>query len=331
MTERTDNTPTSLRRRLSAKTTLLSYKAGGRVAATLPGPVAHIGARQLAGVANRLMAGRTETVSRHMRRVHGPQLTGPALRRVVREVFDNYARYWVESFRIRNETPESVLSRVTLDGWDHWEAATSQDKGVILALPHLGNWELAGAWVAANGHRIVAIAEALEPPELFEWFVQFREDLGMEVVGVGPQAKDAAVEVLLNGGVLALVSDRDINGAGVRVNFFGEDTTIPVGPALLALKTGAVLLPIGTFYTDGGGVHCLVRPPLNTEPTGDTRADVARISQDLAHEFEAIIRIAPQQWHLLQPNWPSDYTDQDRPEHLRFDDDGLDAGEVRPM
>ncbi|MBP8181240.1 MAG: phosphatidylinositol mannoside acyltransferase [Acidimicrobiia bacterium] len=323
MIEPTFKKAQSVRQRLSDKTTLLGYKAGGKVAATLPGPVAHLGGRQLSGLASRLMRGRTETVSRHMRRVHGPQLTGPALRRVVREVFDNYARYWVESFRIRNETPQSVLSRVTLDGWDNWDAATGSGRGVILALPHLGNWELAGAWVAANGHRIVAVAEALEPPELFEWFVQFREDLGMEVVGVGPQAKDAAIDVLLGGGVLALVSDRDINGAGVRVNFFGEDTTIPVGPALLALKTGAVLLPIGTFYTEGGGVHCLVRPPLDTESTGDTRADVARISQALAHEFEAIIRIAPQQWHLLQPNWPSDYSDEERPEHLRFEDDGL--------
>jgi KDO2-lipid IV(A) lauroyltransferase len=108
------------------------------------------------------------------------------------------------------------------------------------------------------------------------------------------------------GRTLALVADRDILGSGVDVEFFGETTTLPAGPATLALRTGAPLLPVAMYFRPRGGHQGVIRPPMDVTRTGKFRADVTRLTQALAHEMETFIRAAPEQWHLVQPNWPSD-------------------------
>jgi KDO2-lipid IV(A) lauroyltransferase len=112
-------------------------------------------------------------------------------------------------------------------------------------------------------------------------------------------------------GIAALVSDRDLVGSGVEVEFFGERTTLPAGPATLALRTGAALLPTAVYMRPGGGHHGVIRPPMAVERRGGLREDVRRLTQDLAHELEVLIRVAPEQWHLFQPNWPSDRDPKD--------------------
>jgi KDO2-lipid IV(A) lauroyltransferase len=114
------------------------------------------------------------------------------------------------------------------------------------------------------------------------------------------------LKALRDNGLLALVCDRDLRGDGVDVEFFGEHTTLPAGPATLALRTGAVIVPVAVYFRPHGGHHAVVRPPLDTSRQGSLREDVARITQALAREFEGLIAAEPQQWHLLQPNWPSD-------------------------
>ena len=120
--------------------------------------------------------------------------------------------------------------------------------GVILALPHLGGWEWAGRWIADCGIPITVVVEPLEPPELFEWFADFRRSLGMDVVPLGPGAASAAIKAVKANGVLCLLCDRDIGGGGVEVEFFGERTTLPAGPATLALRTGAPVLPTAVYF-----------------------------------------------------------------------------------
>jgi phosphatidylinositol dimannoside acyltransferase len=145
----------------------------------------------------------------------------------------------------------------------------------------------------------------VEPPTLFDWFVEFRERIGIEVVPLGADAGRAVMNAIKSGHIVTLLCDRDITGGGVEVTFFGERTTLPSGPAVLALRTGAPLLPAGV-YDRGRLRHGIVRPPISTERTGSFRADVARVTQAIADELEYLIRLAPDQWHLLQPNWPSD-------------------------
>jgi phosphatidylinositol dimannoside acyltransferase len=153
----------------------------------------------------------------------------------------------------------------------------------------------------------MGVGRALHPPEVFEWFVSFRRSLGMEVVPLGPQAATASLGALRRNGVLCLPADRDLARDGVEVTFFGERTTLPAGPATLALRSGAPLLVIAVFFTrEVDGHHAVILPPLDAERHGRLRDDVARMTQDMAAAFERLIRRAPEQWHLLQPNWPSD-------------------------
>jgi KDO2-lipid IV(A) lauroyltransferase len=254
------------------------------------------------------MRSRRKMVERHLRRVHGPDLQGTALRRAARGSFDSYARYWVESFRLPKLSAADVDESFTHEGIEHLDEALAAGRGAIMALPHLGGWEWAGFWLCrVHGTPLTVVVEPLEPPELFEWFVDFRRSLGMEVVPLGHAAGAASLRALRANRVLALLSDRDIGGGGVEVEFFGERTTLPGGPATLALRTGAALLPLGVYFRGRHGHHAVVRPPLSLERQGRFRDDVSRITQDLAHELEALIRAAPDQWHLLQPNWPSDF------------------------
>jgi phosphatidylinositol dimannoside acyltransferase len=284
-----------------------AYRLGSVVAQTIPAPWVH-GAADLAGtLAAQVMRGRRDMVARHQRRVR-PELSGRALDRAVDATFDSYARYWVESFRLPSQSPVELDVAFSYEGYDHVVAAREQGSGVIIALPHLGGWEWAAFWIAQIEHTpLTAVVEAVDPPELFEWFVEFRRSLGMNVVPLGPKAGAEALQAVRNGDILCLLCDRDIGGGGVEVEFFGERTTLPPGPAMLALRTGAPLLPTAIYF-DGDGHRAVVEPPLDTtRSAAGLRADVARVTQELAHALERLIRAAPEQWHLLQPNWPSDY------------------------
>ena len=243
-----------------------------------------------------------------MRRASGGELQGSALRAAVTATFDSYARYWLEMFRLPHEAHGADFAKdFEVDGYEHVEAGLAAGHGVILALPHLGGWEYAGAWATqVKGNRLLVVVEPVEPPELFEWFVEVRAAMGMTVVPLGPKAASASLRALRDNWLLALVCDRDLRGDGIAVEFFGETTTMPAGPAMLAIRTGAVIVPVAVYFRPGGGHHAVVRPPIDTTRRGSVRDDVGRITQSLATEFEGLISAEPQQWHLLQPNWPSD-------------------------
>jgi KDO2-lipid IV(A) lauroyltransferase len=151
-----------------------------------------------------------------------------------------------------------------------------------------------------------AVVERLEPPELFDWFNAVRRRLGFETVPLGPQAGAALMRDLRANRVLGLLCDRDIGGTGVEVEFFGERTTLPGGPATLALRSGAPILPSAAYFDDEVGHRGVICAPIPAERTGRLRDDVARVTQTLTHALEALIRRAPTQWHNFQPTWPSD-------------------------
>lgn len=275
------------------------------MARALPEPVVLKAADGLGPVMARAMPRRRTMLARHLRRVHGGCLPEDQLRREVRRAFSSYARYWAESFRLPGTSPERLAARMTSDGLENVDRGVAAGKGVILALPHLGGWDYGGAWLASLGYRTVAVVEAVKPPRLFRWFATLRRSLGLEVVPLGPAAGATTLRLLKQGAVLALVCDRDIGGGGVEVEFFGERTTLPAGPATLALRTGALLLPSAVYFRDGGH-HAVMGAPVDTARRGRLRDDVARVTQEVTCRLEELIRRAPDQWHLLQPNWPSD-------------------------
>jgi lauroyl/myristoyl acyltransferase len=294
-------------RRAAQRAVYLAYRAGAGLARALPFAVAEGLARVGGRAAARLMPGRREMVARHQQRAAVEALGEHELRERVQGTFDSYARYWLEIFRLPAEVRAGNVSPYfDIVGYEHIEASIANGRGTILALPHLGGWEWAGAWMAEQGHPMLAVVEPIEPPELFDWFAQQRNAIGLEIVPLGPDVASRVSRALRDNEVVCLLCDRDLTGDGIDVEFFGERTTLPAGPATLALRTGAALLPVATYFGPGREHHARVVAPVPTEREGRLRDDIARITQVLASEFETLIREAPDQWHLLQPNWPSD-------------------------
>lgn len=294
-------------KRLLDAATTSSYRFGALAARRLPALVA-AGLVTPAGVgANLTSPERRGMIERHLRRAD-PSLQGLSLRRAVQEAFDSYARYWLESFRLPNLSVGAVERGFDVDGYQHIVEGLEAGNGVILVLPHLGGWEWAGRWIVDQGHEITVVVEKIEPPELFQWFVDLRSALGMHVVALGADAGKTVMRALRDNHVVCLLADRDLQGGGPEVEFFGERTTLPAGPATLAFRTGAPILPTGVYFTPRVDGHAAwVRSPLPVIRTeARLRDDVARTTQLLAHELEILIRRAPSQWHLFQPNWPSD-------------------------
>jgi phosphatidylinositol dimannoside acyltransferase len=298
--------PAAAGKRLAGAATVGSYRAGSLLARVVPGVVA-------SGLANPIGFGASVTnpqrramIERHLRRVN-PTWSRSRLRAAVQDAFESYARYWVESLRLPSLSARTVAAGIEVPDYEHIAAARGAGTGVILALPHLGGWEWAGRWLADRGDPVTVVVERIEPPELFDWFAELRAKLGMTVVGLGADAGRATLQALKRNEIVCLVSDRNIGGGGVDVDFFGERTKLPAGPATLALRTGAPILPVAVYFTRRSDGHLgVVRPPLPAERRGSLRDDVSRITQYLADEFEHLIRRAPEQWHLFQPNWPSD-------------------------
>ena len=283
------------------------YKLGSLAARMMPGPVASAAASMMGLSFQAGMREKRTMIERHLKRVN-PNLRGLALRQSVQLAFDSYARYYVESFRLPSLSGRAVRAGFSVEGYHHVTDALDAGKGVILALPHLGGWEWAGRWFTEQGLKMTVVVEPIEPPELFEWFRDLREQLGMTVVPLGPGAATAILKALRENQPVCLLSDRDIDRTGVPVTFFGEETTLPAGPATLSIRTGAPIVPVGVYFTPRyNGHHAVCRPCVPVERSGDgLRTDVARVTQLLAHELEYLIRRAPEQWHMFQPNWPSD-------------------------
>jgi KDO2-lipid IV(A) lauroyltransferase len=299
----TEPTPRS---RISDAATVGAYRLGSLAARLMPGPVAAAAASSIGFTASFANAERRAMIERHLQRVN-PRLRGNSLRVAVQQAFDSYAKYYMESFRLPNLSKRTVDRAFSVDGFHRITEALELGNGCIFALPHLGGWEWAGRWMTDQGFKLTVVVEALEPPELFEWFAELRRELGMTVVPTGPTAGAAVLKALKANEIVCLLCDRDLDHNGVEVEFFGERTTLPAGPATLGIRIGAPILPVGCYFTNTyNGHHALVRPPLSTVRTGNLRHDVARVTQSLAHELEFLIRRAPEQWHLFQPNWPSD-------------------------
>jgi phosphatidylinositol dimannoside acyltransferase len=286
-----------------ARLVFWAYRGAERLVVAVPRPLLPALAALSATAAMVVLGGRRHMVGRHLRRVRGDELTGWAMRLAVWRAFRSYAEYWLDTFRLSRLRPQDI--ELDAEGLEHLDRALAAGRGAILATPHLGSWDLAAAWLAGQGYPLAAVVERLQPPELLEWFAAVRRRCGVEVIVRGDDVWDRLEDALGRNAVVALVCDRDLSGRGVEVELFGERTTLPTGPARLSRRCGTPLLPVGV-YRRGRRHRGVVHPPVAVPTGGDERDDVAVAAQRLADRLEVVIRAAPEQWHLMQPNWPSD-------------------------
>lgn len=298
--------------RFAERVSDLGYAAGWRLVRALPDRVA----TTLFDLGADLASSRIE---RAARRGGGPVQLRRNLARVlgvppdqvpdelIRASMRSYARYWRESFRLPSMDLDDLGRRLDskIQGKEHLDAGLAAGKGVVLALPHSGNWDMAGVWLVRAHGTPSTVAERLKPESLYQRFVAYRESLGFEIFPLsGGEAPPFAqlADRLRDNKVVALLGERDLARRGVPVTFFGEPTRMPAGPAKLAIDTGAVLLPVHCWFEgDDWG--------FSVDPAIDVSGGVAAATQALADRFAANIAAHPADWHMLQPLWLADLSE----------------------
>jgi lauroyl/myristoyl acyltransferase len=299
---------------LKDKLANIGYGAGWSLVCRLPESWMDWAFKFVADIAWRRQGPRVQVLEANLVRVLGPEADGAALRAASRQVMRRYGRYWLEIFRL----PVMPVDRL-IDGMDDFGHrqlifdSLAAGRGVVIGLPHMGNWDQAGAWIIAKGAgSFTTVMERLQPETVYERFVTFREGLGMEVLPASGGARPFGIlaQRLRAGKIVVLPCDRDVTGSGIEVEFFGEKAKMMAGPAALAVQTGAALMSAVLWFTDDGwGVNISEEIP---QPTEGTRSQkVAAMTQQMATFFEAGIREHPYDWLMLQKVFVADL-DPDR-------------------
>ncbi|HEX5144450.1 MAG TPA: phosphatidylinositol mannoside acyltransferase [Mycobacterium sp.] len=284
------------------------YAAGWRVVRALPERVV----RSVFGNGAQYFArgGGPDQLRRNLARVIGA-MPAEVPDDLIRASVASYARYWREAFRLPSMDLPAVARRLdqVFIGAEHFANAHAAGRGAVIALPHSGNWDMAGVWLAQHYGTFTTVAERLKPESLYRRFLEYRESLGFEIIPLtgGEQPPfELLADRLRQNRFVCLMADRDLTRSGVEVQFFGETTRMPAGPAKLALETGAPLHPAHVYYA---GEDCIVQifDALDT-----SSGDIAVITQAMADVFETAIAKHPEDWHMLQPQWIADLSEARR-------------------
>ena len=233
-----------------------------------------------------------------------PNLSESEMHTLVEKGLASYMRYWCDTFRFPNWSKERVISTVTVTREELLLDGIKSGRGVIVALPHAGNWDHAGAYFCLKGIHLVTVAERLKPERLFNEFLRYRQAMGMEVLALDSRSIVTLAQRLREGHLVALVADRDLSKSGIDVNFFGQKARMPAGPAVLAIKTEAIFLTAFVNYTERG-IHITfdeIQVPVN----GTQEEKVSELVQNSVDNFADGIRCYPQDWHMLQRIWIDD-------------------------
>ena len=286
----------------------LAYAAGWGLVKAMPGAMAASLFRFGADRAASKQGPGTQRLARNLRRVVGPHVADDEFDLLVRDGLRSYARYWLEAFRLPKYGREDLLHGFVMDREHLLRDSVDAGSGCVVALPHAGNRDFAGAWVGANGWPMTTVAERLRPERLYERFVAYRESLGMEIIpasgGVRPPL-DVLLERVQEGRIVPLLADRDLSRRGIEVTFFEGRTRMPAGPAVLALRTGAPLFVVSMWY-EGPLCRGRVDGPIELPTDGPLDVRVRAVTQMVADQLAAGIGDHPADWHMLQKLWLDD-------------------------
>ena len=272
-----------------------SYYAGARILRVVPPGIRHAAAAPGGAAWYWLSPAQRRAALDNYAAALGLERSDPQVARVARRAFQNYGRMLIDFVLMGSLTPEELIERITLDGRDRLDAALARGRGAIMAVPHMGSWDMAGSYAAALGYKISAVAERF-PGSLNDAVVETRRRFGMHVIMLGRAAVRAITEALSANHIVALLCDLE-QGPGVAVRFFGRHAVVPGGPASIALKTGAALMPATQFRTAPGRYTIHLENPLDLRD-GDTKEQVM---QRVVGRFEDFIRERPDQWYAFRP------------------------------
>ncbi|MBO3747691.1 phosphatidylinositol mannoside acyltransferase [Streptosporangiaceae bacterium NEAU-GS5] len=285
-----------------------AYHVGWVLLPKVPEPVAAWLFRRIADIMWRRRGRSVLRLESNLARVVGPDAD---LRALSREGLRSYFRYWMEALRLPAMSRDHIVSHTRITGGEIIFKAVDEGRGIVLALPHMGNWDAAGAWMVGVGYPFTTVMERLKPESLFERFVAYRESLGMEVLpltrkeGGSAQAFGTLARRLRDGKAICLPAERDLTNSGVEIEFFGATAKMVAGPALLALQTGAPLHPVTLWY-EGENWGIWIHDEVPVPEHGDRKEKVAAMTQAMARVFEEGIAAHPQDWHMLQRLWLDD-------------------------
>jgi lauroyl/myristoyl acyltransferase len=236
-----------------------------------------------------------------------PDATDDEIRRLSHAGMRSYMRYWCEAFRLPGWSRARIVESIRIVDDNYLGDALATGRGVVVALPHMGNWDHAGAWATLVHSPVVTVAERLKPEDLYEKFLAFRRGLGMDVIPLtgGEPVFPYLAQKLREANLVALLGDRDLSNSGVPVRFFGAKAKFPAGPAALAVDTGAVLLTAQLYLEDGRNV-VRFHPPVEVPADGERSRRIFRATQLVADQIEVSIRERPTDWHMLQRLWVDD-------------------------
>ncbi|MCO5996850.1 phosphatidylinositol mannoside acyltransferase [Actinoallomurus rhizosphaericola] len=285
-----------------------AYALGWAAVRRLPEPVAREIFMLIADRTWRQRGRGVRQLEKNLRRVVGPDVSEEELRGLSRRGMRSYMRYWMEAFRLPATSRERILSGMRITGIEDLRKDLDAGRGVVAALPHMGNYDHAGAWISLSGVPFTTVMERLRPESLYDRFIAYRASLGMEVLpatgGDGDVFRTLAAR-LREARLVCLVADRDLTASGVEVEFFGRAAKMPAGPAALAIETGAALRPVTLWYEgDDWGVR--VHEEIPVPDAGERQEKVRAMTQSLADAFAGGIAAHPEDWHMLQRVWLED-------------------------
>jgi phosphatidylinositol dimannoside acyltransferase len=289
------------------KTAYYGFVAAEKVIGVLPIGVTRKVAHAFAYAYYAMFPGKRRLVKRNMKRALGEAAGEREVRKTAIDSYLYYADYWVDIFWLPTLPREYVLERFDRKDEKPLEEAVARGRGVLVILPHYGSWEAGAVYLSSLG-KFAAVAEVLKPPELFDLFCRLRKGVGIDIFPYDSrdETRQAMVESLRSGTTLALLCDRDLKGKGVEVVFFGERTTLPPGPATLALKSGSPIVCVKVRNLPDGTWLGRSTEPLYVDSTIDRDEAIRVTMQKVADTLEGLIREDPAQWHMFMPAWPSD-------------------------
>jgi len=278
----------------------LAYFTGWKLVRALPEKFAYASFERIGTITLRRNGAPIQRLRSNLQRVC-PERDSAAIDQLMVEAVSSYMRYWCDTFRSPDWSKERVKETVTVTREELLTEPMRDGRGVVITLPHAGNWDHAGSYFCGMGFPLVTVAERLKPEALFNKFLEYRQNMGMEVLALDSRSMATLMQRARDGALIALVADRDLSRSGIDVDFFGYPARMPAGPALLAVRTGIPLVTAFVSYTETG-IHVEFNSvAIPTEGSDSER--VAQVVQSCADLFAQGITKAPQDWHMLQRIW----------------------------